>query len=131
MIKGFDEEAYDGLRTRLMLDQSLWRHLTLPNGGDSWISYLRSVRALLSCEKVGGKTWIHLSISRPDGVPSYEDLASAKDHFIGPARHAVMVLPREDEHVNDHPNVLHLFAPIDGSRPVPDFRREHVGKVTL
>lgn len=65
--------------------------------------------------------WRHVSISRPDKIPSYDDLALAKRAFVGDDAKAIMVLPPADKHVNIHPFVLHLFAPHDGSDPLPEF----------
>lgn len=75
-------------------------------------------------DKSDGKRWLHLSIATyPPGtgnIPSYHLLCEMKDLFIGPNRDAYMVFPRKSEHVNIHPECLHLWAPV-GHKPLPDF----------
>jgi len=68
------------------------------------------------------KPWIHLSLSRRDKkIPTWEDLREVKDLFIGRQRKAIFVLPPEDQYVNLHPGVLHLYCCL-GKDPIPDFR---------
>lgn len=69
-----------------------------------------------------GREWLHVSASRPNRIPSWEDMRAVKDIFVGTTRKAVQVFPRVDEYVNDNPNVLHLWCCLDGD-PLPDFRR--------
>lgn len=70
-----------------------------------------------------GKRWLHVSCSRRNRLPSWEELRLVKDTFIGKDRKAISVLPCEGEYVNDHPFVLHLFSCLDGDG-LPDFRTE-------
>ena len=46
----------------------------------------------------------------------------AKELFVGRDEFAYQVIPPRDQHVNIHPNVLHLWSCLDGS-PLPDFTR--------
>lgn len=71
--------------------------------------------------KPKGPRWIHLSCSREGRVPSYQDLTTMKKLFLGDDLAGIMVLPKQEEHVNIHPNCLHLFCPY-GFDPLPDFR---------
>lgn len=73
-----------------------------------------------------GKCWMHVSLSRRSRLPSYADMCLVKDTFIGRERLAVQVFARASEHVNIHPNVLHLWSCLDAD-PVPDFR--HAGQI--
>jgi hypothetical protein len=68
------------------------------------------------------EAWLHVSFSRRNRMPSYEDMARVKALFIGDDRKAIQVLPAKSEHVNLHPYCLHLYSPIDRD-PLPDFRR--------
>lgn len=70
-----------------------------------------------------GKRWMHVSCSRQDRLPDWQDLRLVKDTFIGRDRLAIQVLPRASEYVNCHPRVLHLWSCLD-SDPCPDFRHE-------
>lgn len=67
-----------------------------------------------------GKRWLHVSASRNGQLPSWSDLREMKDVFIGRDRYAYQVLPPPSHYVNFHPNVLHLWACLDGE-PLPDF----------
>jgi len=71
-----------------------------------------------------GDYWLHVSISAGHGsrMPTYDEMVSVKEIFIGTAELALQVFPPRAEHVNDHPNVLHLWHCLD-RRPTPDFRR--------
>lgn len=71
-------------------------------------------------------TWLHVSLSRRDRVPSYDDVKRVKDLFVGDRRKAIQVFPAKDEHFNFHPNCLHLWSPLDRD-PIPDLRREDGG----
>ena len=60
-----------------------------------------------------GIRWIHVSVSRTIRIPDYEDMRLTKDHFIGPFRYAIQILPPIHQHVNLHRNCLHLWSPLD------------------
>ena len=71
------------------------------------------------------KIWIHVSCSAFQGripcLPSWEDMKRVKHDFIGPERWAYQVFPSEKQYVNLNPNVLHLFALLEGEPALPDF----------
>ena len=69
-------------------------------------------RALYSIENHG--KWEHLSLSRPDRLPSWDELREAKNEFFGRQAMAVQILPPESEYVNLHPYVLHLWRFLGG-----------------
>lgn len=70
----------------------------------------------------GGKLWLHLSCSRKDRMPTYEDLAEMKAVFAGPGRQAVQVFPVKKKHINLHPFCLHLWCCLDPAGDgLPDF----------
>lgn len=69
-----------------------------------------------------GKRWLHVSFARPSRLPDWEDMMLVKDIFVGRQRKAVSVIPPRAEHVNIHPNCLHLFHCVDDD-PLPDFTR--------
>ena len=76
---------------------------------------------ITGAEEADGKRWIHVSMSRPGELPSYQDMCVVKEVFIGSKRKAIQVFPASDEHVNIHPYCLHLWCCIDGD-DLPDFR---------
>lgn len=67
-----------------------------------------------------GRRWLHVSVSRRNRLPSWEDLRQVKDVWIGQDRVAVQVLPRARDYVNIHPFCLHLWCCLDED-VVPDF----------
>jgi len=109
---------------------SPWREKRCPVKGRAFTC--RDVRnhgnpltAIVSIESHDGQ-YIHLSVSRPSSLPTYDDLKRAKSAFIGDGRQAVQVFPSEDEHRDVHPNCLHLWAKVDGLI-VPESFGETVG----
>lgn len=66
--------------------------------------------------------WLHVSISRGDRLPDYQDLVLVKDGLIGPKRKAMQLFVPRSEHVNDHEFCLHLWSPVN-HEPWPDFTR--------
>lgn len=105
--------------------------LILPHGwrvdeaGFDGARYLhrKGLRAIVSaCIEDDGRPWLHMSLSRADRLPTWDELREAKDLFIGRDRHAYQCLVPPSEYVNVHPFCLHLFAPVDG-RALPDFRK--------
>jgi hypothetical protein len=81
-----------------------------------------SLRVICSARvEADGKRWMHVSASRPSRLPSWEDMRLVKDTFIGRERKAIQIMPPENEYVNLHQHVLHLWSCLDGD-PLPDFR---------
>ncbi len=69
------------------------------------------------------RRWLHVSVARPNALPSWELLKEVKQIFIGRNKQAVQVLPTEERYVNQHAYCLHLFHCLEDNDPVPDFTR--------
>lgn len=67
-----------------------------------------------------GKRWLHLSVSRPKGLPTYHDLKAAKRDWLGDTRYGYQVFAPTSDHVNIG-EVLHIFACVDQPMALPDF----------
>lgn len=81
------------------------------------------LRVIISWEEErDNRLWLHASLSRQSRVPSYQDMCDVKELFIGRKKKAIQVFPSEDEHVNIHPNVLHLWHCLTED-VLPDFRK--------
>lgn len=65
--------------------------------------------------------WLHASMSRREGVPTYEDLVLLHRAVWGETGYAYQVFAPTQDHVNIHPNALHLWGRLDGARVLPDF----------
>jgi hypothetical protein len=104
----------------------------LPNGwvisgetddGRSFVNRMRRLSVIVSGDtEQDGKRWIHFSVASPDRLPSWDTLVEMKELFLGQDRKAIQVIPPKSEHVNIHPNCLHLFVCVDND-PLPDFTR--------
>ena len=66
-----------------------------------------------------GKGWDHVSVSLPHRVPTWAEMCFAKDFFFHPAECVVQYHPPEEQYINDHENVLHLWRPQNEQVPMP------------
>jgi|JI10StandDraft_1071094.scaffolds.fasta_scaffold1819773_2 hypothetical protein len=89
--------------------------------GAGWRSSTGLAVMLSGAVELDGRRWVHVSTSRRDRMPSYEDLAVVKRLFIGEERRAIQVFVPHTEHVNRHQFCLHLWCCVDGDG-LPDFR---------
>jgi hypothetical protein len=55
-----------------------------------------------------GRLW-HLSISRNDRYPSWDEIREARDSLLPKDMDFMMILPQEKDYVNVHPNCFHLW----------------------
>ncbi len=79
---------------------TIWKHALVS------MSVLRS-KAIMK----DGTIFMHVSIARPDRLPTWEELKKVKDEFIGENMAAYHVLPAKKDYVNIHNFCLHLWAP--------------------
>ena len=82
-----------------------------------WI--YKGLRVMCSPARYDGVEWLHISFSRPNRMPDYDDIQLVKNNFIGDDRKAIMVFPEKDHYVNIHKYCLHLWQSEDN--PLPDF----------
>lgn len=84
--------------------------------GASW-RVIRTVNRQLD-----GRAWAHVSASRfrQDRLPTWPEMSAIKSTFLGDAIGAVQVHPPRSQHINLG-QVLHLWAPLEGTWPLPDF----------
>ena len=68
-----------------------------------------------------GGGWEHVSISPLNKriVPSWDEMCKLKDMFFLPEEWVVQFHPAESEYVNNMPNCLHLWRPINEKMPTP------------
>lgn len=68
-----------------------------------------------------GAGWEHLSVSRNNRTPSYEDLEWLKQQFWGPDVTVMQLHVPGRDHINCHDHCLHLWRPIvDEKMECPD-----------
>jgi hypothetical protein len=98
-----------------------WRFLQ-PFGDGYAVQNLNGLRVLASSAPFeDGREWLHVSMSRKDRLPSYDDMKHVKAVFVGNDRYAIQVFPPASQHVNIHQFCLHLWCPLTGSLPFPEF----------
>lgn len=66
--------------------------------------------------------WYHVSYSFASRLPTHDDTVAVRRAFFDPSAVVVSVWPPEDEYVNHHAFVLHLWQRVGGPRLVPDLR---------
>lgn len=99
-----------------------WRIRNIDVDGVHYSRYDVSLIISVAKEK-DGRLWCHLSVALPYSTPSYKMLCDLKEEFLGPDRKAIQVFAPKSEHINIHPNCLHLWCCLEGDL-IPDFRKE-------
>jgi len=63
--------------------------------------------------------WEHVSVSRTDRCPTWEEMCQVKGWFWGPDEAVVQFHPRKEDYVNFHGNCLHMWRPTTVEIPTP------------
>jgi len=66
-----------------------------------------------------GMRWDHVSISREDRVPSWEEMEHVKRLFFRDTEWAIEYHVPPNDHINIHPHCLHLWRPQKQRLPIP------------
>ena len=66
-----------------------------------------------------GEPWDHVSVSRIDKVPTWEEMCYVKELFFDDTECVIQYHPPKSVYVNNHPNVLHLWRPCLSAIPMP------------
>lgn len=66
-----------------------------------------------------GDGWDHVSVSRNDRVPNYEEMEQVAKLFFRPTEYAVQYHVPASEHVNVHDYCLHWWRSLDAPMPRP------------
>ena len=64
--------------------------------------------------------WEHVSVSRKDRCPTWDEMCQVKDLFWDDQDCVVQFHPPKAEYVNNHPNCLHLWRPIGWDIRTPE-----------
>jgi hypothetical protein len=112
----------DGLRLRRVLGRRDW-DVPTSFGEDGWKIRRRDREAavIVSCCEYDGAEWVHASMSRPDRMPTYDDLALLHRAAFGDDGWAYQVFAPPSEHINIHQYCLHLWGRLDGVSVLPNF----------
>lgn len=77
------------------------------------------------CMISDGFGWEHISVSIQnkkagfERTPYWQEMCLIKDLFFEKEECVMQLHPKESEYVNNHPNCLHLWRPIDKEIPQP------------
>lgn len=66
-----------------------------------------------------GNGWDHVSVSRPNKVPTYHNMKLVKRMFFAEDEWAVEYHPPASDYISINDNVLHLWRPQDVEFPKP------------
>lgn len=66
-----------------------------------------------------GGGWEHVSVSCESKVPTWDIMCQIKDMFFKEDEVVMQLHPAKDEYINNHPNCLHLWRPINQTIPTP------------
>jgi hypothetical protein len=64
--------------------------------------------------------WEHVSVSRKDRLPTWDELRQVKNIFWDDEDCVVLYFPKLSEYANDHPFCMHLWRPTDVELPRPN-----------
>lgn len=100
-----------------------WSLLRAFGDGNAY-RYRNGLRAIVSCgDFEDGREWMHISVSREDRIPTYDDLKFVKNTFAE-NRFGYQVFPPPSENVNIHNFCLHIWVPLSGEPVMPNFGAE-------
>lgn len=111
----------NALRIRKVLGRDRF-HAPQQFGPDGWLFDADDTRVIVTCSEVADSPvqWVHASISHPDTMPSYDELATLH-RAVWPNGYAHQLFVPRSAHVNIHEFALHLWGRLDGRRVLPDF----------
>lgn len=66
-----------------------------------------------------GNGWDHVSVSRPDRCPTWDEMQWVRDKFFDDSDTVLQFSPPKDKHINVHPYCLHLWRPQTFEVPLP------------
>ena len=67
----------------------------------------------------GSDGWDHVSVSRKNRCPSWPEMEQIKRLFFRDDETAMQLHVPPEDHINNHPHVLHLWRPQDAEIPRP------------
>lgn len=115
-----DQRGHRPLPIELPSTPTGWRIDQELGDGARYRCSARKLTAILSGRiDEHGKRWLHLSVSHSDRIPTWGELRSVKELFLGDV-YAYQVLPPKEFYVNLTPRVLHLWHCLDGPQ-LPEF----------
>jgi len=87
------------------------------NNGAFIVPLLHAQKVQVIASNEGG--WQHVSVSRKDRCPTWEEMCQIKNLFWDEDDWVVQFHPAKSDYINNHPYCLHLWAPIGVTFPIP------------
>lgn len=103
---------------RLLAELSEFALTTGPDGGAFQIPHPPTgvtLRVIASF----GEGWDHVSVSLPNRCPNWKEMEFVKRKFFQSNEIAMQLHVPPSDHINHHPNCLHLWRPHDIEIPIP------------
>lgn len=75
--------------------------------------------AMLTAVASVGEGWEHVSVSRHKRCPNWPEMTRIKHLFFKDDETVMQLHVPKSDHINCHPNCLHLWRPIDAEIPRP------------
>lgn len=66
-----------------------------------------------------GYGWDHVSVSRIDACPTWDEMQQVRGITFTPDEWVVQYSPPESEHIGVHPRCLHMWRPQNETVPIP------------
>jgi hypothetical protein len=73
----------------------------------------------MRCIASNGEGWDHVSVSVAGRTPTWAEMEYVKRMFFKPTEVAMQLHVPVDDHINIHPNVLHIWRPHHATIPLP------------
>lgn len=90
------------------------------NNGMFIIPYrIHGIKQTLLVIASDGLGWEHVSVSRQDRSPVWEEMCIIKNIFWDESDCVIQYHPPKNEYINNHQYCLHMWRPIDFSLPIP------------
>lgn len=94
---------------------------TFGNNGAFIVPYrihgIKQTMFVIASDQLG---WEHVSVSREDRTPVWEEMCIVKDLFWDKEDCVIQYHPPHSEYVNNHLHCLHLWRPVGVQLPMPD-----------
>lgn len=92
---------------------------TKPNSGNNgaFLFLFGNTKFFAIASDGGG--WEHVSVTTPGRCPTWEEMCRVKSMFWDVEDCVVQYHPPQSQYVNNHPNCLHLWRPINDNVPTP------------
>jgi hypothetical protein len=99
------------------------RYASIPDSGPNGAFMIRTNNGVpFTIIASDGLGWEHVSVSITNGkrCPTWEEMCFIKDLFWEKNEVVIQYHPAEEDYVNMHPYVLHLWKPIGVELPTPN-----------